>query len=385
MPDSVLETIPGPRAKAVREPVSGVRGGIFILSNMREYGGAERSITTILPHLAAALPVRIFAEQARHVADLEKLAGPNLRVVRCPRGISLWSTGRAFALVLWHFLREHPAVILANGHKGATMLAALRWLVPWSRTRFAIYVRDFGFFTMPRLLRHLPGATYFAPSQAVFDHPQYRAWGLDRARCEVVANGVEPATREPHESDPPYIGCCARITPWKGIDYLIRAFQRIAAAHPTVRLHIYGEEREAGYAASLRGLAEELGVADRVDFQSFVADPAEMYAGGSVFVVPSLDQHPGPETFCRVIIEAWAYRKPVVAFATGGPKYLIEDGVDGFLVGEKNIAQLADRVLELLGDPALRARMGGAGWRRTQQEFEPAAIARQLLDRIFAV
>ena len=359
-------------------------GGIFILSNMREYGGAERSITTIVPHLAATLPVRIFAEQVRHVADLEAMAGPNLRVVRCPRGISLWSTGRAFALVLWHFLREHPAVILANGHKGAAMLAALRRLVPWSRTRFAVYIRDFGYFTLPKLLRHLNGATYFAPSQAVFDHPQYVAWGLNRAHCEVVANGVEPATREPHESDPPYIGCCARITPWKGIDYLIRAFALIAAAHPTVRLHIYGEEREPGYAAELHRLAEELGVAGRVDFQSFVADPAEMYAGGSVFVIPSLSLHPGPETFCRVIIEAWAYRKPVVAFAVGGPKYLIEEGVDGFLVEEKNIAQLADRVLELLRDPALRARMGEAGWRRTREEFEPAAVTRLLLERIFS-
>ena len=359
-------------------------GGIFILSNMRDYGGAERSIATLLPHLAAAMPVRIFAEHARHVAELERMAGPDLHVVRCPPGVSLWSTGRAFALVLWHFLREPPAAILANGHKGAVMLAALRRLVPWSRARFAVYVRDFGYFTMPRLLRHLPGATWFAPSQAVFDHPQYRAWGLDRARCEVVANGVEPATREPYESDPPYIGCCAWLTPWKGIDCLIRAFQRIAQEHPTVRLRICGEEREAGYADSLRRLAEELGVVGRVDFRSFVADAAEMYAGGSVFVVPSLNQHPGPETFCRVIIEAWAYRKPVVAFAAGGPACLIADGADGFLVEEKNIAQLADRVLELLRDPALRARMGESGWWRTQAEFAPAVIARQLLDRLFS-
>jgi glycosyltransferase involved in cell wall biosynthesis len=360
------------------------RGGIFILSNMREYGGAERSIATILPPLAVTLPVRIFAEQPQHVADLEQLAGPRLRVVRCPRGISLWSTGRSFALVLWHFVREHPAVILANGHKGAAMLAALRRLVPWSRARFAVYVRDFGFFTMPRLLKHLGDAIYFAPSQAVFDHPQYRAWGLHEAHCEVVANAVEPATREPHESDPPYIACCARITPWKGIDYLIRAFQRIAAAHPTVRLHIYGAAREPDYMASLRRLSEELGVAGRVDFQSFVGDVDEMYAGGSVFVVSSLSDHPGPETFCRVIIEAWAYRKPVVAFATGGPKHIIRDGVDGFLVAEKNVEQLADRVLELLRDPAMRERMGTAGWRRTQEEFKPEVIARQLLGRLLA-
>lgn len=364
-------------------PASARRRGIFVLSNMQEYGGAERSIATIVPHLAADMPLRIFAEETRHIQDLEAMAGPNFRVVRCPKGISLWATGRAFALVLWHFLRDRPAVLLANGHKGAAMLAALRRLVPWSDARFAVYVRDFGYFTMPKLLQHLNGATYFAPSQAVFDHPQYRDWGLDRARCEVVANGVEPATCEPFESDPPYIGCCARITPWKGFDYLIRAFQRIAAVHPTVRLHIYGGEREADYVASLRRLAEELGVAGRVDFQSFVLDPAEIYAGGSVFVVSSLSEHPGPETFCRVIIEAWAYRKPVVAFAVGGPKYLIEEGVDGFLVPEKDIVQLADRVLELLRDPALRARMGAAGWRRTQEEFQPAVVARQVLDRIF--
>ena len=365
-------------------PTSTRRGGIFILSNMREYGGAERSIATIIPHLATALPVRVFAEETRHVLDLEALAGPNVRVVRCPKGISIWSTGQAFALVLWHFLREHPAVVLANGHKGAAMLAALRRVVPWSGARFAVYVRDFGYFTMPKLLKYLNGATYFAPSQAVFDHPQYIEWGLSRARCEVVANGVGAAAVAPSETDPLYIGCCARITPWKGIDYLIRAFERIAREHPTVRLRIFGEARDPEYLAKLRKLAEELGVAPRVDFRAFVSETAEMYASGSVFVVSSLSEHPGPETFCRVVIEAWSYRKPVVAFNVGGPKYLIRDGEDGFLVEEKNIEQLADRVLTLLRDPALRARMGEAGWRRTHEEFDPPVIARHLLDRIFA-
>jgi glycosyltransferase involved in cell wall biosynthesis len=70
-----------------------------------------------------------------------------------------------------------------------------------------------------------------------------------------------------------------------------------------------------------------------------------------------------------VIAEAMAYGKPVVATRVGGIPELIEDGGSGFLVDRGDAAGMADRILRLLGDPAMRERMGRAGRAAVEVRF----------------
>jgi glycosyltransferase involved in cell wall biosynthesis len=103
------------------------------------------------------------------------------------------------------------------------------------------------------------------------------------------------------------------------------------------------------------------------------------YADCSLVAVPSISEHGGPESFGRTVIEAWAHAKPVVAFACGGPGYLIRDGVDGFLVPEKNVDLLAERIRTLAIEPARREAMGQAGLRRATSDFSVASVAGALI------
>ena len=92
-------------------------------------------------------------------------------------------------------------------------------------------------------------------------------------------------------------------------------------------------------------------------------------------VLPSKD-----EPFGIVLVEAMAAGKPVVATRTGGPLDIVEEGVTGLLVEAGDDKQLADAILELLGDPERAAAMGQAGRKRAEEHFDISRVVRQLYE-----
>jgi glycosyltransferase involved in cell wall biosynthesis len=76
------------------------------------------------------------------------------------------------------------------------------------------------------------------------------------------------------------------------------------------------------------------------------------------------------EAFGWVIAEAMAAGRPLVATRVGGIPELVADGGNGFLVPTRAPAEIARRVIQLLEDPALRAKMGAAGRQAAEQKFD---------------
>ncbi len=357
---------------------------LFILSNMREYGGAEHSIATLLPHFLETTRVFIFVENDRHTAALRKIESDRLTVISLPKGNSPLAMWHSLRTLRSHCLAEQPRALLANGHKGGLMLALLQALLPGPRPRCAVYVRDFDYYTLRYTLWAMRDFQFFAPTRAIFEHTPYRNWGLNGCRHEVISNAVVAPDEliAPAENAERFVGCCARITPWKGIEYLIRAFAQAAPPRPDARLRIYGDVIDREYFDTLNALTDELGIRPRVTFCEFTPDIAQVFRDGLFFVIPSLSISPGPESFGRIVIEAWSFARPVVSFAAGGPRTLIENGEDGFLVEERNVEELAARIGELLDHPALRERMGAAGREKVRTQFDPATIAQTVLNRL---
>jgi glycosyltransferase involved in cell wall biosynthesis len=85
------------------------------------------------------------------------------------------------------------------------------------------------------------------------------------------------------------------------------------------------------------------------------------------------------EVFGWMIAEAMAHGKPVVATRVGGIPELIEDGVNGYLVGRGDAPAMSDRILMLLGDPGLRNRMGEAGRAVVADKFDLRTNVAQLI------
>jgi D-inositol-3-phosphate glycosyltransferase len=165
-----------------------------------------------------------------------------------------------------------------------------------------------------------------------------------------------------------YVG---RLQPHKGPDVAVRTLAEAVARDPEVAgdlvLGIVGGPSGADQGAEmgrLMGLATALGVSDRVIL--FPPQPqerlAEFYAAADVVLVPSRS-----ESFGLVALEAGACGTPVVGAAVGGLRTVVDDGRTGFLVEGHDPAEHAARLLEILGDRALAARMGEEACRDAQR------------------
>jgi glycosyltransferase involved in cell wall biosynthesis len=119
--------------------------------------------------------------------------------------------------------------------------------------------------------------------------------------------------------------------------------------------------------ASLERRAAELGLSDRVSFAGPQphAELPRYYAIADAFVIPSTDH----ETFSIAACEAMSCQRPVIGTRVGGLPEVVRDGETGFLVPPGDPAALAERIGALLGDRALRERMGLAGREWTSRMF----------------
>jgi glycosyltransferase involved in cell wall biosynthesis len=150
-----------------------------------------------------------------------------------------------------------------------------------------------------------------------------------------------------------------RLHRQKGHDLLLRAFAALPPALGAWRLVVAGEGEERG---ALAALAESLGVAGRVRFAGFVADPRVLYREAALFVLASRY-----EGMSNALLEAMSQGLPaVVADTCPGSLELVADGVSGLVVPGGDPAALRDALARLARDEALRAALGRAARERSR-------------------
>lgn len=158
-----------------------------------------------------------------------------------------------------------------------------------------------------------------------------------------------------------------------GIDLALQALPAVQARFPGVRLLIAGSGPEQ---AALQCLAEDLGVADRVEFRGRLAsqEVAELYRQADLLLNPSrVDNSPNS------IIEALGSALPVVSTRAGGIPQLVTDGETALLVDLEDPATLAAAALRVLEDDDLRDRLKTAGLEFSRQ-FHWDSVKRDLLN-----
>lgn len=172
------------------------------------------------------------------------------------------------------------------------------------------------------------------------------------------------------------VGTLAHFTPRKAHSDLLEAAALVVRSVPNLVLLWAGEGPLEG---ALKAQASRMGLADRVRFLGFRSDAPRLHRAFDIFALPSL-----LEGLPLAVLEAMASARPCVVTAVSGNPELVEDGVTGFLVPPRDPEAMAQALLKLAGDPALRAAMGAAGRRRIMDRFTLDAtvrLMRQVLER----
>jgi len=227
-------------------------------------------------------------------------------------------------------------------------------------------------------------------------------YDADPGRIRIVPPGVDGRVFAPrlkdeararlHLSNDRLLLFVGRLQPFKGPDVAIRALARAVSRAPELITDLIlgvvggptGHAPGKDEVAALMDLAARSGVGDRVVF--FPPQPherlADFYSAAEAVLVPSRS-----ESFGLVALEAQACGTPVIASSAGGLRFVIRDGVTGLLVNGHDPERFADRILELLGNPSLAARLSRAAvahagrfsWDTTAREVKE--VYRELLRR----
>ena len=203
--------------------------------------------------------------------------------------------------------------------------------------------------------------------------------GVDPQRFRPLDGAERAEVRRKYRIDPerPLVLGLSRLVPRKGFDVLIRA---VAGLDDSVQLAIAGSGRDE---RRLMDLAVSHQVHPRVRFLGRLpADEiAPLYASADVFSMLCRDRFGGLEAegFGIVFVEAAACGVPSVAGRSGGSHEAVVDGETGFVVPPRDVDAVRDALARLLGDDALRARLGAAARERAVTELSYDVLARRLL------
>jgi len=153
----------------------------------------------------------------------------------------------------------------------------------------------------------------------------------------------------------------------KGYDLLLKIWEQIETELPDWELHVYGRSTQE----NLKQVAENLDLKN-IHFHNPVADIGAKYLESSIMVLPSRS-----EGFGMVLIEAMTFGLPVISFnCPNGPKDIIKEGEDGFLIENGNTSEFVEKLKSLMRSENSRLEMGKKA-RQNVQRFSANKIIKQ--------
>ena len=186
---------------------------------------------------------------------------------------------------------------------------------------------------------------------------------------ECPANGSQAVReaagllRQIREKSVLIVGRISSRERYKGHFQLIHCWPEVARQMPGAQLVIVGRGDDLPL---LKAKAREAGCAGDILFTGWVNEEtlAAIYQRVAVYAMPS-----NAEGFGLVYLEAMKHRLPCIASTTDASGEVVAEGETGFLVDPPDERMLAGRIVALLADPALRRRMGEAGYQRLLRNF----------------
>ncbi len=211
-----------------------------------------------------------------------------------------------------------------------------------------------------------------AISQAVKNYLLGEHFAEDHIICafdgvDLQKYRFQPESVDSSSTSPIIIGIVGQIGERKGHVYLLHAIPPIIQLYPGIKIWIVGKEPQSsteGYTEQVRLYVKDAHLDQYVRFWGFRKDIPDILAQLDILVLPSLQ-----EPFGKIVVEAMAMGKPVVASRVGGVPEIVVDGETGILVPPKNATAIQKALEQLIVNSEKRKQMGVAGRKRVEQHF----------------
>lgn len=182
-----------------------------------------------------------------------------------------------------------------------------------------------------------------------------KLWG-EIKNIEVIPNAITVIPKETSTLENKRVLAVGRFTFQKGFDRLVEAWRIISNQFPDWKLDIVGDGEEYD---KLVALIKQYRLDNSVSLIQAQKDLSSKYLGASIYAMTS-----HYEGLPMVLLEAQSYGLPIVSFdCKCGPKDIIEDGENGFLVDDGNVLEFAKRIGELMENASLRKKMGNKAYK----------------------
>lgn len=327
---------------------------MFFIGNMSSYGGTERVLSVIANGLA----------RREYQVFIVSLWGQGKSFFRLEEGVKIYWAGqgqkRTGIRRNLHYLtvvleKEKPEILIDVD----MILGCYSYFL--KRLRPELYWISWEHFTFchpfkkNRLLRKLVRRVVvrYADHVVVLTDADKRSYEKKLSPRCLITRIYNPAPYDKvfsEHKEKPVIFAAGRLVKEKGFDLLIQSWRLLEHRYPQWRLVIAGEGEDR---RKLQNMASDANL-NRIHFIGTVADIEKYYEQAAFFVLPSRY-----EGFGMTLVEAMCFSTPVVSYACPeGPKEIIADGENGFLVPQGNIEEFARKMELLMKDAGLRRRMG---------------------------
>ncbi len=296
-------------------------------------------------------------------------------------GESLWASLCAFRLAR-RFEEEQIEHIHAPWACGPATAA---WVASWlTGIPFSFTCRAWDIYPPDSVLRDKLHDAAFVRSetQANIRH-LVAVCEADTTKMHLTYNGV-PLTKHaeaPVTMTSPYqLLAVGRFVDKKGYEFLLRACKQLADDGMDFHLTLAGDGPRA---SRLKRLAHDLGLDGKVSFPGFVSHDgiSDIFRAADIFIMPSVVRPSGDrDGIPTVIMESLIHRVPVIATNVSGIPELIEDGITGLLIREKDSTAIARAVVKLTRNRASALAMAERGRAKVRDLFDPERNHKKVLE-----
>lgn len=346
-------------------------------SLVSEYEKAGAEVVIIEP----PKPITISKKYVINIGILSKCVGILQKVINFMRFFVLQSIKFAW------FIKKRRINLV---HLNNSIIRNHSWMLASLLTNTACISHERGINrTYPRL------AKIFAPGlDAIICISDAVKQGMQRCNIKnnnmyIIHNGIDPKKLEVDVSpenikkkfsipeNSPIIGIVGNIKEWKGQEVVLKSMVILCSKFPSLRCFIVGGVSDADeyYYGRLNKIISSNELEKNIIFVGFQDNVANYVNAMDIVIHASIE----PEPFGRVLIEAMALKKPVIASRGGGVDEIVANNTTGLCVTPGDEAELATAIDTILSKPGLGVKMGEEGWERVISKFHINQNVRQTM------